>query len=149
MVERHHAQRALAVTILVLCHVGQCGHTFGPVPTRHTLRGAGSAGGVEHQRQILRSGLRHRHRLAAKAIGIRDACSFTFTNKDQGRWPGLHGFAHRYGTDLFIHQHARARVLQAVRDFLRFSAPVQWRHDDACELTGPMQRGRLHAVLQH
>ena len=53
VIERHHAERALARAVHVLRHMRERGGAFGALSARHTFRPRGRAGGVEHHRPCL------------------------------------------------------------------------------------------------
>src|SRR5579875_355762 len=73
MIKRHHPERALAMGVTVLGHMGNGGGTFRAVPPRHALGPSGRSGGVKHQRESL--GIRawfSKRRIARQESGERN-----------------------------------------------------------------------------
>ena len=149
VIQRHHAQRAFAVAVLVLRHVGERGDALGAVAARHAFRCAGRARGVEHQRQVVGVGQRCWLVAAGHAVFKTQRAAVRFADghaRDAGGFGRLdNGLLGRR----LEHQRRRVRIAQRVVDLVRLGAPVQRRHHDAFELAGPVERGGLSAVLQH
>ena len=153
VVQRHHAQRAFAAAVEVLRDMRQRGGALGAVAARHALGLAGGARGVEHQRQVLGVGARHRRRRGAastarRSAGRRPATAPTAMRGSLLRAPSWQ----RRGlalTGFVDHCACACASLEAVVDLVGLGAPVQRRHHHARELAGPVQRRHLPAVLQH
>ena len=65
VIERHDAERSLAVGVEILRHVGDPGGALGALPPRHPFRPRGGAGRVEH----------HGPCVGAPTRGVASGCS--------------------------------------------------------------------------
>ena len=62
VIERHDAERAFAVAVLILRDMRDRGRPLGALPARHALRLRGRARGIEHDRPGVGAGARERRR---------------------------------------------------------------------------------------
>ena len=150
MIERHDAERALAVGVHVLRHMGDRGGTFGALAARHALRLRRSPGGVEHDRPRIGSDTRLGRRcFARQQCQERDFAVLRGIEGDARAGFGDAGCAYGVRGHILEDDRLRFGILQVIIDLVVLRAPVDWRNHNAGELARPMDRRRLPAVLQH
>ena len=142
VVERHDAERDLARRIAVLRDMRDGGGPLRAVAARHALRPARRAGGVEHDRPVLRRGARGGRRALKQGVerGSRlDAADRLRAGRGGDGRGGFRAEDHRVGLG----------VREAVVDLFRLEPPVE-RHDElARKLAGPVEGRRVERVLEH
>ena len=150
VIERHDAERALAVGVEILRDMRDRGGALGALAPRHALRPRRGAGGVEHHRPGFGIDARRRVRRRLRTPVRRRRCR-------RGR-PHRARCAAASAPEAESGDRLRGHVLvgdglglgvgQIEIEFARGRAPIHRRDDDAGELAGPMQGRGLPAVLQ-
>ena len=150
VVERHHPEGAFAVAVAVLRDVRDGGGALGAVGSGDTLRTSGGAGGVEHDRDVVRACPRDRIRgCAATEVVERDGAAAGPAHRDPGDRTGMRRVRDRIGRHRLEAHRPRAGIAEHVVELLGLRAPVHRRDHHPRDLAGPVQGRGLDAVLEN
>ena len=149
VVERHHPQGALAVAVAVLRDVRDGAGALGRVGSRNPLRAPRGAGGVEHDRDVVRTGPWCRIRGGtAREVVEPDGAAARAARRDSRDLAGVRRIRHRIRRHRLEAHRPRAGVVEHVVQLLGLRAPVHRRDRHARELAGPVQGRGLEPVLE-
>ncbi len=150
VVERHDAERALAVPIKILRDMRDRRGAFGGLAARHALGLGRGAGGVEHHRPGVGGDARRNiGRRLRDERGERDGRRRRGVDRDPRQALRQVRSGNRRGGGILIGDGLGLGIVEIEIEFACGRAPVDRGDDDAGELAGPMQRRRFGAVLQH
>ena len=126
------------------------GGAFGAMAAGHALGPRRRARGVEHDRP----GLGIDARLDVRRFPVderfeRKSSPARSPPQCAGRFARLRSSRTAVGGDVLVNDRLRLGVGSAEVELVGGRAPVQRRDDDTGELAGPMDGGRLPAILQH
>ena len=150
VIERHDAERALAVAVEILRDMGERGGALGALAARHALRPRGGARRIEHDRPGFGVGPRPRILGAAAEQGFEgELIRLRPPERDPCQLPRRLGRMHRRRGGVLVHDRHRHGIVEAEIELVGARAPIERRDDDAGELARPVDGRRLPAVLQH
>ena len=151
VIERHDAERALAVRVKILRHMRDRGGALGTVPAWYAFRPRGRARGIEHQRPGVGTDARASRRSPWRAMSCAKSKSVPSGRRDRSAMRGSVAAPARAVTALrgnvLIDEGASFGIVDTEIDLVVLGAPIHRRDDDAGELAGPVQRGRLPAYF--
>ena len=154
VVDRHDPERGLAEEIAVVRDLRDGRGELVAVRPRHALGPPGGARGVEHEAgAVLTDDGRLARRLALRQTGIGNLARLAPSRRNDD---ARHAFATAprqrladgVRRDLLEGDRLRARIFEAESHLCGARAPVEGREHDPERLAGPVEDGRLIAVLE-
>ena len=149
VIERHHAEGAFAVAVAVLRDVGDGGGALGGMGSRDSLGASGGAGGVEHDRDVVRT--RARGCGGGRAAGELvepDGAATGLVYRNSGDVTGVRGVRDRVGRHRLEAHCPGAGIVEHVVELIGLRAPVHRCDHHARELAGPVQGRGFETVLE-